>query len=142
MPTRAAILLVEDDENDIFFVELAVREIGIRNPLRVVRDGAKAIQYLKGEGESADRKQFPQARLVLLDISMPIASGFQVLEWLRQQPWADELVAVVLSASTDPADIERATALGAAEYQVKPSNALHLTSILRELTRRWLNHSP
>ena len=42
-----AILLVEDDENDVFFMQHALKRAGITNPIRVVRDGQQAIDYFE-----------------------------------------------------------------------------------------------
>jgi CheY-like chemotaxis protein len=138
MNSTTPILLVEDDENDVFFMEHALKESGLPNQLMVVRNGRDAIHYLAGEGIYADRERFPRVGLVLLDLSLPFVGGMDVLSWLQQQPFAGELVVVVLTASTNPSDIEKAVALGAAEYQVKPSNGLQLVPLLREVAARWL----
>ena len=43
-----SVLLVEDDSNDILFVERAFRQVNITNPIRIVKDGDAAIDYLSG----------------------------------------------------------------------------------------------
>ena len=131
------ILLVDDDDNDVLLAQIAFQEAGLSNPLPVVRNGAEAIHYLSGDGIYADRARFPIPGLVLLDLNMPLLSGFQVLEWLQHHP-ASNVVAIVLTASSNPNDVERAMSLGAADYRVKPTNSAHLVPIFRELHARWL----
>lgn len=133
-----AILLAEDDENDVLFMELAVARSRIPNPLMVVRNGEQAIQYLSGQGIYADRRRYPNPCLLLLDLKMPVRSGFDVLEWLQHLPKARDFPVVVLTSSANPSDIEQAKSLGADDYRPKPANATHLVPLLLELQARWL----
>ncbi|MHC1764650.1 MAG: response regulator [Verrucomicrobiia bacterium] len=133
-----AILLAEDDENDVLFMQMALARSGIPYRLMVVRNGEQAVQYLSGEGIYADRQRYPMPSLLLLDLGMPVLSGLEVLEWLQHGSAAREFVVVVLTSSPDPSDIERARSLGADDYRVKPSNAADLTPMLLELQARWL----
>jgi CheY-like chemotaxis protein len=56
---RFTVLLVEDDLNDIFLVKRAFKMALIPNPLQVVTDGLEAINYLRGDGQYADREAHP-----------------------------------------------------------------------------------
>src|ERR1700760_2929018 len=87
-PTTAlnCILYAEDEENDIFFFERALETTASACTLKSVPDGEKAIHYLSGQGEFADRSRHPLPTLILLDINMPRKTGFEVLKWIRQQP--------------------------------------------------------
>ena len=91
------ILLVEDEENDVFFLKHAFEEVGVLNPLRVAQDGQEALDYLSGRGEYADRERFPLPCLILLDLKLPRVMGFEVLQWIREQPALKTLIVVVLS---------------------------------------------
>ena len=133
-----AILLAEDDENDVFFMQRALARSKIPYRLVVVRNGEQAVQYLSGEGIYADRQRYPKPSLLLLDLGMPVLSGLGVLEWLQHWSAAREFAVVVLTSSPDPSDIERAQSLGADDYRVKPSNAADLTPMLLELQALWL----
>ena len=132
----APILLAEDDEDDIFIMRRALRSAGIANPLQIVRDGREAIQYLKGEGAYADRKQYPWPCLLLLDLRMPLMDGFDVLAWLQRRRRPKDLLAVILSNSKDEADMLRASELGADAYAIKPDAYDDLVTIIRQLHAR------
>src|SRR5215469_15122524 len=114
------ILLAEDDPNDVFFVRRGFEEAGVRASLRVVPDGEDVMKYLAGQGTYGDREQFPLPSLLILDLKMPLAGGFDVLEWLRTQPSLDYLPVVVLTSSPEERDRQKAAHLGATRYFVKP----------------------
>jgi len=65
---------------------IGIEQSEVKNPLRIVRDGQKAINYLSGAGKFVDRQKFPLPYLFLLDLKMPRKTGMDVLEWLREQP--------------------------------------------------------
>ncbi|MEO5960044.1 MAG: response regulator, partial [Opitutaceae bacterium] len=63
--TSHTILLVEDEENDVTFMTMALQKAGIAGGLRVAEDGQQALDYLAGEGGFADRVRHPLPALVL-----------------------------------------------------------------------------
>jgi CheY-like chemotaxis protein len=138
MVNEATILLAEDDANDVYFMQRAFQKARLLNPLRIVRDGEEAIQYLRGEGVFADRLKNPLPALLLLDLRMPRRNGFEVLEWLRDQPGLKRLTAVVLTSSSEGPDINRAYDLGANSYLVKPPDAATLREMLDRVNSYWL----
>src|SRR5690349_19119637 len=79
------ILQVEDDPNDVFLFQHAMKKVGVTNPLQVASDGQQAIDYLQSTGKFADRGKFPFPCLVLLDLKLPYVMGLEVLRWIRQQ---------------------------------------------------------
>ena len=115
------ILLVEDEENDVFFMKRAAKKNGILNPLQVAHDGQEAIDYLGGIGAYADRERFPLPGLVLLDLKLPRVMGFDVLKWIRKQAELQGLVVIVLTSSNLGSDIDMAYLLGANSFLVKPA---------------------
>ena len=73
------ILLVEDNPDDVFFMQRAWKAGGLQNPLHVAEDGDQAIKYLAGEGTFADRNAHPLPCVVLLDLKLPGKNGLEVL---------------------------------------------------------------
>jgi CheY-like chemotaxis protein len=134
------ILFAENEEDDIVLTGQALKEAGVANPLIGVPDGREAIRYLQGEGRYADRVAYPAPCLLLLDLKMPCLTGLGVLIWLREHPEVrSKLPVVVLSSWDDQADVHEATALGAADYLLKPTRFEELIELMREVKRRWLD---
>ena len=126
-----AILLVEDNEDDVFLMQFALKSANIANLLHVVEDGERAVEYLSGAGPYADRAQFPYPGLVFLDVKLPYMSGFDVLEWMRSGPNFKHVPVIVLTSSEEPGDLERAYALGATSYLVKSIDTKSMRDVVR-----------
>jgi CheY-like chemotaxis protein len=135
----ACILYAEDEENDIFFLNLALQDLGSPHTLEAVPDGEQAIDYLAGKGAFTDRVGYPLPALVLLDINMPKKSGLEVLEWIRRQPQFKSLPIVILTSSLRQEDMDKARHLGADDYLLKASHPAKLSEIVKSLQDRWLS---
>lgn len=129
------ILLVEDDHNDVLLIKRAFQKVKIANPIIVLNDGEQAISYLAGREPYIER---PLPVLILLDLKLPRKSGHEVLEWLRQQQTLKRLPVVVLTASSESSDINRAYDLGANSYLVKPVTFDALVEMVKTLNLYWL----
>ncbi|HYG35130.1 MAG TPA: response regulator [Clostridia bacterium] len=138
MHNGGAILLAEDNPDDVQLLRLALRKAGISNPLIVLPDGEQAIQYLAGEGPYEDREQYPLPSLILLDLIMPSVSGFEVLAWLRQQPDLKHLPVVVLTSWTVSPDVTKAYQLGANALLIKPVELNDLVASVKRMADFWL----
>lgn len=132
------ILLVDDEENDLFFMTDAFKRIGIDN-FRIANDGQQAVDYLTGAGPYADRTQYPEPKLVLLDLKLPFVMGLDVLKRVRERP--NGPVIIILSASSDMRDVANAYAAGANGYLVKPSSVDALLSVVKSIKDYWLTHN-
>lgn len=134
-----SILLVEDNEDDVFFFKAAAKKRGWSHSVTVASNGRMAVdilqRYISGENRPA------ALGVVLLDIKMPFMSGLEVLEWIRNQPALRFLPVVMLTSSEQEADIELAYRLGAASFLVKPSNPDDLSELLRVIDEYWLRHN-
>jgi CheY-like chemotaxis protein len=129
------ILLVEDNDDEVFMMQRACRKANIQNPLRVVGNGEEAIDYLDGTGSFADRIHFPLPTVLFLDLNMPKKSGLEVLHYIRQHPIFRKLTVNILTSSTRPADLEQAAFLGANAYLIKPAQI----EKFQELILAWYN---
>jgi CheY-like chemotaxis protein len=132
------ILLIEDNDDDVFLMKRALNGAGVCNPLLLLEDGQEAIDYLFGRGRFSDRKTFPLPILVFLDLKLPIVGGHDVLVWIRSQPPLQNLVVIVLSSSNEPQDVEKAYRLGANSYVMKPSASDQLLELARCFKSYWL----
>lgn len=136
-----AILYVEDEETDVVLLQHVFAKAVINNPLRVAKDGKEAKDYLSGAGRFENRMEYPLPALVLLDLNLPYWSGFQVLEWIRQQAHLRRLPVVVFTSSSRPDDIVRAYDVGANAYLVKPNALGDLLAQVTSLRDFWLRQN-
>jgi CheY-like chemotaxis protein len=139
MSDKNIILVAEDDPHDAFLLQRAFYRAQVLQPLRFVTDGQQAIDYLRAAPPFHDRARHPFPMLLLLDLKLPRLSGLDVLTWLSRQPEMNRLPTVVLSASQDPEQIERAYAFGADYCMLKPSGEERLVQAVGHLKRHWLD---
>ena len=139
-----SVLLVEDSYNDVLLIQRAYKMAKAKSQLHVVKDGEQAVSYLIGEGPYANREQYPIPTLMLLDLKLPRKTGFELLEWLRNQPKLKRLPVVVLSSSAQARDVNRVYDLGANSYLVKPVRFDALLNLVEALDLYWntLNEKP
>ena len=128
MNPGCAVLLAEDNEDDLFLSERILAKAGI-SPVFHVADGKQAMDYLAGEGAYQDRARYPLPEVVLLDLKMPEFSGHEVLEWIRSQPRFQTLKVYVLTSSGEDRDRDRASRAGALGYFVKPLTAAQVAEV-------------
>src|SRR5688572_1242164 len=134
----SVILLAEDLESDVLLIRRAFKKAKIINPLQVVSDGEQVLAYLRGEGEYANRDEYPLPALLLLDLKMPRMNGFEVLSWIRSQPSLQALRVVVLTASRELKDVNHAYQLGANTFLVKPTDFDELVVMMQALQGHWI----
>jgi len=126
------VLLVEDSEDDAFFFRWTLEKCGLPCDVVHVGDGVAAIQHL--EAVLAGRAPHPD--LVFLDLKIPSFTGFEVLAWIRERLFDPALDVAVLSGSEHASDIQRAHALGATGYYVKPLSVEQLRTRINEWRSR------
>jgi CheY-like chemotaxis protein len=141
-PARAAtevvVLHIDDDPNDTILLQAAARSAKLGFQMHNVEDGEQAIAFLSGAGEYADRNLYPLPSLILLDLKMPRATGFEVLTWIRKHPQLREVPVVVLSGSELQDDVEKAYVGGANSYLVKPIGFEALVNLVSNINSVWL----
>jgi CheY-like chemotaxis protein len=83
---QLTVLHIDDDPNDTTLLQAATRRAGLNLALKNLEDFEHAIAYLGGHGSYSDRFVYPLPKLILLDLKMPRATGFEVLRWIRGTP--------------------------------------------------------
>lgn len=127
------VLLVEDNPNDLLFMERAILRSGLPFSLHWVADGEQAVSYLQGQDCYSDRNCHPLPTIIISNLKMPRMSGLQLLQWVRQQPQWQDLPVVMLSSSDDPVDLGQAEELGVRFFFVKPTDPNNLVAILQQI---------
>jgi CheY-like chemotaxis protein len=118
-PALPAILIAEDDPNDLFLLQRALVDSGVRNPIQTFGNGIEIIEHLK-RLTAGTASPFPRPGLLFLDLHLPQIDGRAVIAWIKHQPLLRALRVVVVSGSSQPADLNAAASLGADRVLVKP----------------------
>jgi len=130
-PDGVEILVVEDNANDAELTLRALKQRNLANQVHVCRDGAEAMDFFSdGAG--------PVPKVVLLDLKLPKVDGLEVLRRLKQQGRTKSIPIVILTSSSEEPDIERAYALGANSYIVKPVDFEAFARAVSDVGLYWL----
>ena len=133
----STILVVEDNESEVILLRKAFGRINAGITLHFVANGEEAIDYLSGEDRFADRNTYPEPDLLIMDLKMPRKSGFDVLEWFRNLQEGALIPVVILTASSNDSDVERAYSLGANSYFRKPSDFDEFRDMIKAICDYW-----
>jgi len=123
------IVLVEDSAADAEMMTLAIEKSGIAADIVVLPTGPQALAYL------GDRKNV--CDLLLLDLNLPLITGFEVLEQVRSISRLKTLPIVIMSGSTNSEEIDHCYALGANSYIAKPNHLDEIFACGESLMRYW-----
>lgn len=128
------LVYVEDDPTDARFFERAIAKAdpGVRT--HRFSDGQAAVDFV--EAVAANRDPLP--KVLVLDIKLPKLLGFDVLRAIRDNERTRHLPVVMLSGSTQQADIDLAYALGATSYINKPPTLKQLNETVGTIVKFWV----
>lgn len=132
------ILLIEDNDADVYLFQKALMTAEVKFALTVIGDGAEALAFVRREGKYSER---PVPDLVLLDINLPKSGGIHVLRAIRETENFLKVQVAIVSSSASPQDRDQTEKLGVDRYITKPADLegfLQIGQIIREmlLTRR------
>jgi CheY-like chemotaxis protein len=125
--SKQEVLLVEDNPDDVFLMQRAVKKAALPWNLTVIGDGQQALEYLAHARNGSGRTHLPS--LVFLDLKLPYVTGFEVLASMRADDALRGIPVIILTSSPEQRDQQKALELGANGYQIKPPNE----EMLREL---------
>ena len=132
----AQILLVEDNRDDEELILLTLAENQIATDVKVVRDGAEALDYLFATGQYAGQES-SLPYLILLDVKLPKMSGLEVLQWIKQDQRMSRIPVVMLTSSREDPDVNRSYELGANSYIVKPVDFDQFKAAIKLVGSYW-----
>lgn len=127
---------MEDNDADVFLVEEALTQHGLQTPVRVLRDGALAQDFIAQI--DADPEE-PVPDLFLLDLNLPKRSGLEVLAMIRQSRRSAAVPVVIMTSSDSPLDRQETRRLNADRYFRKPSGYdafMEMGRVVREVLER------
>ena len=111
------ILVVEDNDADVFLLREAVSLYKLGVELHVVENGALAIAYIE---KADDNDAEPCPSLCLLDMNLPLKSGTDVLRRLRASRRMAQVPAIVMTSSGSQPERDEIMRLGASAFFHKP----------------------
>ncbi|THF88389.1 response regulator [Deinococcus sp. KSM4-11] len=130
MPPSLRVLLVDDNPVDLDLAREAFSEYANHVSLTTRQSGAAALACLRDP--HAERPD-----VVVLDVNMPLMSGFEVLRTIKSDPILQNMPVVMLSTSTNPADVELAYSLFASSYLVKETSFPSFLREVEDFVRYW-----
>jgi len=131
-----AILLAEDNPNDVELTLAALNEQNLANRVVVVHVGVEVMEYLHCKGNFKNRAKGNPA-VLLLDIKMPRMDGIEVLLAIRSDPRIKTIPVVMLTSSREEPDLKRCYELGANAYVVKPVDFKEFMDAIKHLGVFW-----
>jgi DNA-binding response OmpR family regulator len=119
--TSRKVLIVDDEPNIVTALEFLFRRSGY--DVRLAVNGAEALEQVDAW----------QPDVVLLDIMMPVKSGYEVCQKMRERPELARIKIVMLSAKGSEAEINKGMSLGADLYVTKPFSTQELVATVDRL---------
>jgi CheY-like chemotaxis protein len=124
------VLIVDDDEDDRFFLKSAIVELVPGCDVLCASDGCEAVTILNSE------KELPEA--VFLDLNMSRMSGRETLMLIRNSDRMSNLPVIILTTSHNVSEKSELINLGASAYYTKPFHHTDLLKIVDEIKNAWL----
>lgn len=133
---KPRILLVEDNPGDIRLTQEALKESHTDVHLDVVTDGEQAVDFLYKRGKFTNAKR---PSLILLDLNLPKKNGIEVLKEIKVDDSLKKIPVIVLTTSDADHDINKAYALHANCYILKPVDFDDFAKVIRLVETFWFN---
>ena len=133
MDRNLTILLIEENESDLFFLKRAFAKSKMGNPLQEAKSVSRALDYLEGKGEFTDRKKHPFPSLIISNLRI----GLEVLKWVRAHPNHFVIPVLFLQDSTTDESLKEAYRLGANACLRRPSSPQQLEELLLVTADFW-----
>jgi CheY-like chemotaxis protein len=132
------VLVIDDDLDDQFFARLSLEKVlPAGSTVQVLASGNDGIAYMIGEGKYADRDSSPFPSLIITDLKMADGDGFNVLEFLQNNPAWNVVPRLMFSNSADDDDVRTAYMLGASAYHIKPMGRPQTEQRMRSIVEYW-----
>jgi len=138
------IILVEDNPADIEMTMEAFREYNLANRVKILKDGAEALEYIFRQGEYNGCGICEHPALILLDVHLPKIDGMDILRKIREDERTRLLPVVIMTSSPSDQDRLESYKLGVNSYITKPIEFDAFAKIVSQIGFYWavLNEPP
>ena len=130
------ILVVEDNEGDIFLIKEALEEGKIVNKISVIKDGKEAIDFLEKKEKYKD-EETPD--LILLDVNLPKKNGHEVLKYIKTSEDLKQIPVIMLTTSSSDKDVLLSYKNHANCFITKPLDVNNFLTIISGIENFWMN---
>lgn len=131
------ILLVEDSDTDYETTIRAFKKSKMANPVKRCEDGEEALDYLYRRNKFSNPEDSPRPELIMLDLNLPGTDGREVLQEIKVNKNLRTIPVIVLTTSSDQADINKCYEAGANSYIVKPVDLSGFFEAIQRLKNFW-----
>lgn len=126
--TQYKIIIVENDEDEQFFMNESFRKSELFDVIVLLNNGNALMDWLqKNPGNLPD--------LILSDLNMPGKNGYDIIAEVKENPALAHIPVIITSTSSTKTFIDRCLALGAADYLVKPETFIDYGPYIENLHR-------
>ncbi len=108
------VVLVDDNHDDLFILKRLLSRAGLKNAFISFDDARACTSFLQSAIRTPDTNLIPAA--IFSDKAMPDFNGFDLLQWVRQQPPLGKLPFILLTSTAEPGDEKRAEKLGVTAF--------------------------
>lgn len=136
------ILMIEDNPADAELAVQAFHQARLSNPMKVITDGGKALDYLFPKSRTGRRRKARLPQLVLLDLNLPTVPGLEILRRLKQEERTRDIPVIILTVSQHDGDIAQCRRLGATAYIIKPVGFENFSHATSQLSFNWVLLKP
>jgi CheY-like chemotaxis protein len=132
MNPAKTIYLVDDDQDDRFFIKEAIQGADTSLQIVEVENGLDLLELIQ-------KQETPFASLILLDMNMPKMNGLETVSAIRAFPALSDIPVVMISTSSNAGLIATAYEAGVSSFLTKPSTFEEFNMLAREIIVNFLD---
>jgi CheY-like chemotaxis protein len=139
MPGKKAfnrVLIIDDDYASAYLTRIALQDLDIAEEILTAKNGSEGLEIVKQHCLNKHAAKADCPDLILLDLNMPVMSGFEVVEELHNIGQSNLIHAkiVVLTSSSEPRDMEKMAKFGVNQYLTKPVTEEKILPLAKSVT--------
>ncbi len=132
--TPIELLLIDDDDKDIFLTKRAFKKASISSQIQIAKNGEEGLALLRRE-EPFQASARPD--LILLDLNMPRMTGYEFLEIVKNDDELKSIPAIVMTNSQSDADMIKSYENHANSFISKPIELDDFMNVIRAIECYW-----
>lgn len=132
-------LLVEDNKDDMTLFLRTLKDANLAPKMLIAWNGIEALSLMFEMGNPKEEPPVIAPKLIVLDLMLPKASGFELLARLKSNPHTQNIPTVVLSSLGGKNNLAECYKLGVNSFLIKPVEFEKFSEMVQTLIRYWLN---